>query len=894
MKEPQELAVDIMPSQDLILTWRNSGTRLGKRQLALQHEVSNQYAFNDNEWLFFLGCSDNKILLSHSLNFWRIFVQNFLGKLKKYPDIEEIRHKVKITFIAEELEELIDAAPLMIGREYLNVEFLYEVWANLNNIFSKRIKNYQGKVKDFFHEFSPHIHLTGRVYFHLIESKDEAYPFEFLATYAVKSKNSEKHRPLQYALEEYKGQNNKLLELLTTVNAAAKNSEILQELVDTGELFHHLAWDVENAYEFLQQINHFEHCGIICRIPDWWKKQGAKPRVKVNIGTKEPSFVGKNALLDFQADLYIGGTVITYEEAKKLLAQSNGLAKIKNRWVEVDKEKLKGILKAYEKAVKIKNSAGLTISEALQIQFHPEKISSIEDETDLEISNGQWFETVIKKLQHPEFVADTNPAKDFLATLRNYQQKGLNWLLFLDSLGFGSCLADDMGLGKTIQVLGFLSVLKANEKQKTSLLIIPASLISNWENEINRFLPSLKYYIAHPGYIDSGNIDSGNAKSGNKSKKPALKNIDLVITTYAMAQRHKWIKDFQWRCLILDEAQVIKNPDTKQTKHVKKLKADTRITMTGTPIENRLSDLWSLFDFLNPGLLGNSKEFKTFSNKLAKNPSGYRRLQKIVAPFILRRMKTNKTIASDLPEKVEMKTFPELTKKQIVLYQDFVEELKNRLEEAEQGIQRKGLILSSLMKFKQICNHPDQYLGTKGFAPEESGKFIRLGQLCETIYAKRERVLIFTQFKEMTEPVARFLETVFQHKGCIIHGSINVKKRKVIIEKFQQKDYVPFMVLSLKAGGTGLNLTQANHVIHFDRWWNPAVEDQATDRAFRIGQKKGVLVHKFVTRGTIEDKIDAMIESKKELSKKIIADSGASIITQMDDSQLMEMFKLRI
>ena len=626
--------------------------------------------------------------------------------------------------------------------------------------------------------------------------------------------------------------------------------------------------------------------------------------MKINIGTKEPSFVGKNALLDFQADLYIGDTVISYEEAQKLLAQSNGLAKIKNRWVEVDKDKLKSILKAYEKAVKINSSAGLTISEALQIQFHPEKISSIEDETGLEISNGQWFETVMKKLQHPEFAADTNPAKDFLATLRNYQQKGLNWLLFLDSLGFGSCLADDMGLGKTIQVLGFLSVLKVNEKQKTSLLIIPASLISNWENEINRFLPSLKYYIAHPGFINSGYInsgfinsgyiDSGNAKPGNKSKKPVLKNIDLVITTYAMAQRHKWIKDFQWRCLILDEAQAIKNPDTKQTKHVKKLKADTRITMTGTPIENRLSDLWSLFDFLNPGLLGNSKEFKTFSNKLAKNPSGYRRLQKIVSPFILRRMKTDKTIAPDLPEKVEMKTFPELTKKQIVLYQDFVEELKDRLEEAEQGIQRKGLILSSLMKFKQICNHPDQYLGTKGFAPEESGKFIRLGQLCETIYAKRERVLIFTQFKEMTEPVARFLETVFQHKGCIIHGSINVKKRKEIIEKFQQKDYVPFMVLSLKAGGTGLNLTQANHVIHFDRWWNPAVEDQATDRAFRIGQKKGVLVHKFVTRGTIEDKIDAMIESKKELSKKIIADSGASIITQMNDSQLMDMFKLRI
>ena len=879
----QELIVDIMPSHDLVLGWENSKVRLGKKQLALQQEIDNQYNLNDNEWLFFLGCSDNKILLSPSLNFWRTFAQKFLKELQKCSDIEEIRHNVKIDCNKKEIKELIDVAPLMIGREYLDEEFLCKIWEELNSIFSEKIKNFQGKVKDFFHEFSPHIHLTGRVYFHLIESKDDAHSFEFLATYAVKTETSEKHRPLQYALEEFKGENDKLLELLTTVNAATKKSTLLKELVSTGDLFHHLAWDAEDAYEFLQQINHFEYCGIICRIPDWWKKQGARPKVKIDIGSKEPTFVGQDALLDFQANLYIGDTAISLKDAKKLLAQSNGLAKIKNRWVEVDKEKLENILKTYEKAVEMNSNNGLTIGEALQIQFNPEKILVVEDEAELEISNGQWFETVMTKLRQPELVTDTTPAKEFLATLRHYQQKGLNWLLFLDSLGFGSCLADDMGLGKTIQVLGFLSILKNRKKQEASLLIIPASLISNWENEIKRFLPTLKYYIAHPGYVNSG----------KKFSKSDLKKTELVITTYAMSQRHKWIKDFHWRCLILDEAQTIKNPNTKQTKHVKKLNADTKIAMTGTPIENRLSDLWSLFDFLNPGLLGNSKEFKSFSTKLAKNPSGYGKLQKIVSPFILRRMKTDKSIAPDLPEKVEMKTFPELTKKQIVLYQELIEELKFNLENVE-GIQRKGLILSSLIKFKQICNHPDQYLGTPGFAPEESGKFIRLRQLCEIIYAKRERVLIFTQFKEMTEPIAKFLETVFHNKGSIIHGSINVKKRKEIIERFQQKNYLPFMVLSLKAGGTGLNLTRANHVIHFDRWWNPAVENQATDRAFRIGQNKGVLVHKFVTRGTIEDKIDAMIESKKELSKKIISDTETGIITQMDDNQLLDMFKLTI
>jgi len=321
---------------------------------------------------------------------------------------------------------------------------------------------------------------------------------------------------------------------------------------------------------------------------------------------------------------------------------------------------------------------------------------------------------------------------------------------------------------------------------------------------------------------------------------------------------------------------------------------DTRIIMTGTPIENSLSDLWSLFDFLNPGFLGSAAAFKTFATQLKKNPSGYSRLKKVIAPYILRRMKTDPAIAPDLPAKVEMKTFPELSRHQVVLYTDFVEQLKKRLALADQGIERKGLILTSLMKFKQICNHPDQFLGTGGFDPVESGKFIRLGELCETIYAKRERVLVFTQFKEMIAPLVNFLEDIFHRPGCFIHGSIDVKKRKEAVERFQGSEYVPFMVLSLKAGGVGLNLTRANHVIHFDRWWNPAVENQATDRAFRIGQQKGVLVHKFITKGTIEDHIDAMIETKKELAETVISDTAGGWITELDDKKLLEMFNLAL
>jgi len=315
--------------------------------------------------------------------------------------------------------------------------------------------------------------------------------------------------------------------------------------------------------------------------------------------------------------------------------------------------------------------------------------------------------------------------------------------------------------------------------------------------------------------------------------------------------------------------------------------------MTGTPIENRLTDLWSLFDFLNPGLLGNAREFKQFSKSLKDDNFGYSRLRKLISPYILRRLKSDKSVISDLPEKVEMKTYASLSKKQVLLYKNIVEEIKQTIAEAE-GIQRKGLILSSLMKFKQICNHPDQYLGTGEFEEKESGKFLRLREICETIYDKREKVLIFTQFKEMTEPLCDFLENIFKRKGLILHGSVAVSKRKKIIEQFQSQSYIPFMVLSLKAGGVGLNLTEANHVIHFDRWWNPAVENQATDRVFRIGQKKNVIVHKFLTKGTVEERIDMMLEEKSRLSQDVIAGTSGGWITEMKDDDLVDLFRLTL
>ncbi|MDD2235042.1 MAG: DEAD/DEAH box helicase [Desulfitobacteriaceae bacterium] len=382
-------------------------------------------------------------------------------------------------------------------------------------------------------------------------------------------------------------------------------------------------------------------------------------------------------------------------------------------------------------------------------------------------------------------------------------------------------------------------------------------------------------------------------KSELKSKESIQIREDefLYITTYGMALRLEVLKDRQWDYLILDEAQAIKNPGTKQTKAIKQIPAKMRIALTGTPIENQLGDLWSLFDFLNQGLLGTTKEFTKFTKELASDAMGYAKLRKMIQPFILRRLKTDKSVIADLPDKLEINAYTTLSKKQISLYRQLLKQIEEKLQETE-GIQRKGLILASIMKFKQICNHPDQYLGREEFKPEQSGKFEQLREICETIQEKRERVLVFTQFKEMTEPISEFLTGIFGKEGFVLHGETPVKRRNEMVTQFNGEHYIPYMVLSLKAGGVGLNLTGANHVIHFDRWWNPAVENQATDRAFRIGQTKKVLVHKFVTKGTIEEKINAMIAEKQKLSGEPLSASGEQWLTEYNNEELLKIFAL--
>jgi non-specific serine/threonine protein kinase len=887
-----ELIAVLMPDGSLLLEWEIAAGKIDKSSLLLQDEIFATYGAEKQKWLLFLGFSDPAVTLTPSLDFWRRFSRLFVHHLCLTPELEALRDLAEVHLAEQELAELLEIAPAMNGGEYLSSALLSSLWLELNETFAAAISAFTGTVADFIHRFSPDSHLLGRIYFYLVENKDADQPFAFMATYSTQmgTEGKSKHLPLKYALQEYQNDNDKLLELLVTVYEVAKESELIAGLLESNDLFFPLAWDSEDAFTFLQEAPLYEAAGILCRIPDWWKSKGANVRLKISLGERPPAMVGMAALLDFTPQLMLGEEAISADEVRRLLAEVDGLAFIKNKWVAVDRERLGQTLAAYEEAQKLADKEGLTLSEAMRFQLQPKSgLLQTADAAILEVENGEWLQSAFTKMANPHLLPEVNTDDRFKANLRPYQQEGLRWLCGLHSLGFGSCLADDMGLGKTVQVLAFLNVLAgmkaAEKKSAATLLIIPASLLSNWDQEIKNFWPEMKVFMAHPAMHKGHKVSVPSAEM--------LDGLDLVITTYALAQRYEWLMDYKWQYVILDEAQAIKNSGTKQTRAVKNISAVNRIVMTGTPVENRLSDLWSLFDFVNPGLLGSSKEFASFSKGLADRADGYGRLRRMISPFILRRLKSDKSIINDLPDKVEMKSWATLSRKQAVVYQQLVDTITAMLETTE-GIQRKGMILAALTKFKQICNHPDQYAGVGDYHEKESGKFSRLREICTTIYEKRERVLVFTQFKEMTEPLARFLEGVFEHSGLIIHGSVPVGERKKIIEKFQSSEYVPFLVLSLKAGGVGLNLTRANHVIHFDRWWNPAVENQATDRAYRIGQQKNVMVHKFITKGTIEEKIDEMLTKKAKLADTLVAASGEAWLTEMKNEELADLFSLTI
>ncbi len=605
--------------------------------------------------------------------------------------------------------------------------------------------------------------------------------------------------------------------------------------------------------------------------------------------------MGINALLDFSANLVVGENEISEKDVQELLSRSESLVFFKGQWVAVDQEKLSDLLSKWKQIRKTVKEDGLTFAEGLRllsgVEGGGDKLYSSELENENNITRvqaGEWLKEVLDNLRGPE--TDTQLQKSLKehlkAHLRPYQSQGVSWLYTVNQMQMGAILADDMGLGKTIQIISLLLLKKYFNISRTeqvslaqTLLVVPASLIGNWKSEVERFAPSLKLWIAHT--------------SGNGINKPSDSDFDLLITTYGSIARYEWISNQNWDLVIADEAQSIKNPSAKQTKAIKNIKSSHKIALTGTPVENNLSDIWSLFDFVSPGLLGSAKAFDSIMKAKKDKKSPYVSLRNLIKPYILRRLKTDKNVISDLPDKTEVKSFCQLTKSQVALYQKSVESLSQEIKDLD-GIKRRGVVLSYLMRFKQICNHPAQFVKTGEYIPSQSGKFQKLKEICEVISDKQEKVLIFTQFKEMTEPLSQFLEYIFERPGLVLHGETPVKKRVEMVNSFQKESGPPFFVLSLKAGGTGLNLTHASHVIHFDRWWNPAVENQATDRAFRIGQKKNVLVHKFICLGTLEEKIDALIDSKRQLSQEILEGTNETLLTELSNDELIKIVSLDI
>jgi non-specific serine/threonine protein kinase len=753
-------------------------------------------------------------------------------------------------------------------------------------------------VQDFLKRRNPAWNLVGRVHFNLAENrKDPDAPFAFLATYTTRLSAQAKaqHLPLGQALGEYAGAANKerLLSLLVPVQRASETCPWLRAMVDAGEIFHPLRWTPREALQLLRDVPHLETAGVVVRMPAAWRgNRPLRPRVTGAVGTKAPSGLGQNALLDFRMEVTLDGEPLTSAEIRDLLAKTDGLALVRGRWIELDREHLQSMIERFREVERTAKENGLAFGEAMRLLAGADVDAEDRDaaaEADwAQVVAGPWLADTLKGLRSPQGLAGVEPGDALKGVLRPYQQVGVRWLYLLTKLGLGACLADDMGLGKTIQVLSLLLVLKSeySAKPQPSLLVAPASLLANWAAEIERFAPGLKALIAHPSALPAAELKA--------FETARLRDIDLVITSYGSLLRAPWIAETPWRLAVLDEAQAIKNPDAKQTRAVKKLKAGGRLALTGTPVENRLGDLWSIFDFVNPGLLGTAKEFASFAKRLGDRPHGsYGPLRELVRPYVLRRLKTDKTVIADLPEKTEVKVFCPLSRQQAALYQQAVKDLAEQLADAT-GIRRKGLVLSFLMRFKQICNHPSQWLGDGAWGESDSGKWARLRDIAEVVAARQEKMLVFTQFREVTAPLAGFLGSVFERPGLVLHGETEVKKRKDLVRQFQEDEAVGFFVLSLKAGGSGLNLTAASHVVHFDRWWNPAVENQATDRAFRIGQTKNVLVHKFVCRGTVEEKIDQLIDSKRQLSQELLEGGAGMLLTEMKDDELLKLVALDI
>ena len=859
--------------------------------------LESAFAADWREALFTLAADRLDTRASTAARFWQQIAERYLTALCHVSEQEAV---VRVEApAAADCAAWILAAPPMRGGEYLSGDSLQGVWRHLDEWVRETVAT-SGGLPSFLRARAASWHQVGRVCFHLAENRnDEARPFAFMATYAsgFGASGRVKHLPLRRALEQYAGAKNRaaLIALLSPIQQAAETCGWVNELVDSGDVYQPLAWTPDRAHRLLRSVPALEASGLSVRLPNWWRKR-PRPQVRVTIGEAAPSVVGAEALVDFDVDVALGGEPLSRAEVEALLDGDGDLVLLKGQWVEVDRDRLQQAIEHWEAVRRQAGDDGISFIEGMRLLAGASADLRHEEEAEADrpwvhVDAGDAMRGLLADMRQPDALEPVAVGGALRATLRPYQRDGVAWLRLLATLGLGACLADDMGLGKTIQVLALLLCHRGDgaSRPAPSLLVIPASLLGNWRREAERFAPSLALRFLHPAETDRETLAELAAAPARR-----LAGADLAVTTYAMLHRQPWLADVQWRLVILDEAQAIKNPATRQSRAVRALPARARIALTGTPVENRLGDLWALFDFLNPGLLGSRDVFNRFVKKLQeREQQPFAPLRRLVAPYILRRLKTDRRIIADLPDKTETTSDCHLTRKQVALYQRVVRSMQRELERTD-GIARRGVVLRSLMRLKQTCNHPSQLSGDGEYRPGDSGKFARLAEIGEELADRQERVLVFTQFREIVEPLSEHLSTIFGRPGLVLHGGTGVGRRQGLVDRFQQEDGPPFFVLSLKAGGTGLNLTAASQVIHFDRWWNPAVENQATDRAFRIGQRRNVLVHRFVTRGTIEERIDRMIAEKRRLAEDLL-DGGHEIdLTELSDDELIDLVRLDV
>ncbi|MCY9697842.1 DEAD/DEAH box helicase [Paenibacillus alginolyticus] len=681
-----------------------------------------------------------------------------------------------------------------------------------------------------------------------------------------------------------------------------------------GELFAEPLSD-EAAWSFLTtDSRHLLEDGWNVMLPGWWEAASKrKPRLRAKVsseaGSKGESLFGLNSLVNFDWRIAIGNTDLSEAEFAKLLSRNERLIRFRGQWVILDPALLEQIRRIMES---VNPEEGLSLQDIFQLHLLSESEKeraqkeslTAEEEADneerlkLEVELNAHLLALLRQLGQPSELKEIAVPAGLRAELRKYQHEGFTWLSFLRKFGLGACLADDMGLGKTVQFITYLLHHRA-ESEHPALLICPTSVLGNWQKELVRFAPDLKVFLHY-----------GKGRLSGEALAAILKDTDVVLTSYTTAlMDQETLQETTWSSLCLDEAQNIKNAQNKQSAAIRTLKARHRIALTGTPIENRLSELWSIYDFLNPGYLGNQRGFQhRFANPIEKHHDEERtaQLQKLVKPFMLRRKKKDPAIQLDLPDKLEMKVFINLTAEQGALYEQSVKDLMERMQKLE-GMERKGAILAALTQLKQLCDHPmlltkEDHLSEETLLSEESreafvmrsGKLERLVAMVGELRDEGDSCLIFTQYVGMGRILADVLRTQRNEPVLYLNGSTPKSERDKMIDTFQAADGTGpgIFVLSLKAGGVGLNLTAANHVFHFDRWWNPAVENQATDRAYRMGQTRNVQVHKFISLGTLEERIDEMLESKMSLSENVISTSEGWI-TELSNDELRDLFALR-